>query len=384
MRFRCLIPILLLVLCAGSSVADDGEKPLRIFGYFQNSLQRWTDFEDHRAQTFFNLQQLNLLFQKDLNNSWAAFLNFEFLNNYSSQQRWGAARLEEAWVRYRLNEKLNLKLGLQIPIFNNLNEINNRTPLLPYITRPLVYESSFSDFLPLDEWVPPTAFVQSYGYLPAGEIKLDYAVYLGNSSNINDNPDLFQTGLDTTEAFLVGARLGLRRGDLKAGVSGTYEKTNVLAMFATELGMPARKLEDRPKVRYGADFSYGQGSWWFNGEYIVANFDTGTPRLELDLDFYYWTLGYNLSEQLLAYITYWDTEVHELAESSTTSPEDELHEDIRVYGAGTSYSVGERIRLKAQYARVVDDDRLRYFSTGTTEKKKNRFGVSSVAVSVLF
>ena len=92
MRFRCLIPFLLLVLCTGPSVADDGEKPLRIFGYFQNSLQRWTDFEDHRAQVFFNLQQLNLLFQKDLSHSWAAFLNFEFLNNYSSQQRWGSAR----------------------------------------------------------------------------------------------------------------------------------------------------------------------------------------------------------------------------------------------------------------------------------------------------
>ena len=181
----------------------------------------------------------------------------------------------------------------------------------------------------------------------------------------------------------MGGRLGVRRGDLKAGVSGTYEETNGLTVFATELGMPAMKLEDRPKVRYGADFSYGQGSWWFNSEYIVADFDTGTPRLELDLDFYYWTLGYNLSEQLLAYITYWDTEAHQVVESSTTSPEDEVHEDIRVYSAGASYSVGERIRLKAQYARVIDDDRLRYFSTGTTEKK-NRFGVSSVAVSVLF
>ena len=97
--------------------------------------------------------------------------------------------------------------------------------------------------------------------------------------------------------------------------------------------------------------SYAHGSWWFNSEYIVADFDTGTPRLELDLDFYYWTLGYNLSEQVLAYISYWDTEAHELAESSTTAPEDEL-QMIFAYTAPGHHTASESAFASRHNTRV--------------------------------
>ena len=93
----------------------------------------------------FNLQQLNMFFQRDITQQWTSFVNVEILNNYSSSRQWGALNLEEAWVKYRRNNFFSLKLGLQIPIFNNLNEIKNRTPLLPYIIRPLVYETSMSE-----------------------------------------------------------------------------------------------------------------------------------------------------------------------------------------------------------------------------------------------
>jgi hypothetical protein len=382
MRFRCLIPCLLLVLCAGPSVADEGEKPLRIFGYFQNSLQRWTEFEERRPQNSFSLQQLNLLLQKDISSTWVAFLNFEFLNNFSSKDMWGSARLEEAWVRYRKSEQFNLKLGLQIPIFNDLNEINNRTPLLPYITRPLVYESSFSDFLPVDEFVPPTAFVQGYGFLPVGELKVDYALYVGNTSGLNDDPDKGQTGIDTTEAFLVGGRLGVRINELKAGLSGTHEKSNGLTAFSHNRVEITDDLTDRPKFRYGGDFSYAYRRWLFNSEYISANFDEGTPRLEVDLDFYYVTLGYSLTEQTHLYATYWDTESHILDLDS--EQHDEENEEIQVYSTGVSFGISDRIRLKAQVARVITSEMRRTRAQNLVEKERDNFSVSSVAVSTLF
>ena len=380
MIFRRLMPFLLLVLWISPSVADDGEKPLRIFGYFQNSLQRWTEFEERRPQNSFSLQQLNLLLQKDISSTWVAFLNFEFLNNFSSKDMWGSTRLEEAWVRYRKSEKFNLKLGLQIPIFNDLNEINNRTPLLPYITRPLVYESSFSDVLPVDEFVPPTAFVQGYGFLPVGELKVDYALYVGNTSGLNDDPNKDQTGIDTTEAFLVGGRLGVRINELKAGLSGTHEKSNGLTAFSHDRVEITDDLTDRPKFRYGGDFSYAYRRWSFNSEYISANFDEGTPRLELDLDFYYATLGYYLTEQTHLYVTYWDTEFHVLDLDSGLH--DEENDDIRVYSTGVSFSVGDRIRLKAQVARVLSTETRRTAAQNLVERDK--FSVSSVAVSILF
>lgn len=154
---RLLLPILLV--WANLCFAQSGETPVKLFGYFQNSLQHWTTFEDREKQNSFSLQQLNLFVQKDLNRNWTAFVNLEFLNNFSSNRQWGAANLDEAWVRYRSSNKFNLKLGLQIPEFNNLNVIKNRTPLLPYIIRPLVYETSFSAFIKIEEFVPPRAFV---------------------------------------------------------------------------------------------------------------------------------------------------------------------------------------------------------------------------------
>jgi hypothetical protein len=119
--------------------------------------------------------------------------------------------------------RFNLKLGLSIPTFNNLNEINNRTPLLPYVIRPLVYETSFNEFIPIEEFVPARAFVQAYGFFPFGESKLDYAVFVGNSPNINSDPERGQTGTDTTATILVGGRLGIRYRELNLGFSATRE-----------------------------------------------------------------------------------------------------------------------------------------------------------------
>jgi hypothetical protein len=117
-----------LLAVAPNTFAQEREAPVKIFGYFQNSFLHWTTFEERPRQNSFSLQQLNLLFQKDLNPDWTAFINFEFLNNFTSGRQWGSAKLEEAWVKYRSDMRFNLKLGLLIPAFNNFNEIKNRTP----------------------------------------------------------------------------------------------------------------------------------------------------------------------------------------------------------------------------------------------------------------
>ena len=192
--------MLLICLCLGHSsvFSQSGESPLRIFGYFQNQFkEQGSPRQDRKINTFL-LQQLNLFFQKNLSKNWAAFVNFEFLNSFSISRNTGAMSLEEAWVRYRLNRKFNLKLGLQIPTFNHLNRIKNRTPVLPYIIRPLVYEASLSEVLPVDEFIPARAFVEVYGILPAGEVKFDYAVFFGNSPNVSTLEDPGQSGVDTT------------------------------------------------------------------------------------------------------------------------------------------------------------------------------------------
>ncbi len=382
-RQLCVMAILLLVSAPLSvSFAQREGAPLRIFGYFQNSLQHWTAFTDHPEQNSFGLQQLNLFFQKDISPSWTAFVNFEALNTFSSGRHWGAFNLEEAWVKYGADMRFNLKLGLQIPTFNNLNEIKNRTPLLPYIIRPVVYETSFGEFFPLEEFVPARAFVQAYGFFPAGQTKLDYAVYLGNAPDLNQNPQRGQTGVDTTIAFMVGGRWGIRYRELKLGLSGTYEKTDQFVRLASVLRRPPSNLRGLPITRLGGDLSFNLARFSYESEFIILDVNTGMPELELDLKFYYATLGYNFSNTLLGYASYWRTNGH----NAFLVPGAETIEDevIHITTLGLAYDLNDRIRLKSQWARVRDQGTIQIGSQDAIITIRDKFTIISAAVSVFF
>jgi hypothetical protein len=155
--------------------------------------------------------------------------------------------------------------------------------------------------------VPNRAFVQAYGFLPAGETKFDYAFYVGNSRNINSDPLKRgrQTGIDTTKALLVGGRLGIRHQELKLGLSATYEKRNDFAGLAQPLQVPQSKLKGLGGYRFGGDFSYNFSKFAFESEFISADIDEGIPELDLSLNFYYTTLGYHVTEQWFLYGSYW-------------------------------------------------------------------------------
>jgi hypothetical protein len=381
-RFNAFIFFLLLSIAGFDAFAQREDMPLKVFGYFQNSLQQWTAFQYQPAQNSFGLQQLNLFFQKDFYQNWTAFVNFEALNTFSSSRHWGALNLEEAWVKYSPNMKFNLKLGLQIPIFNNLNEIKNRTPVLPYIIRPLVYETSFGEFIPLEEFVPARAFVQAYGFLPAGEAKLDYAAYVGNSPNINDDPKNGQTGVDTTTAFLFGGRVGFRYRELKLGFSATHEKSNGFAEGAPLLGRPVADLQELPLTRRGGDLSFNLANFSLESEFINVDVNAGVPEVDLALDFFYITVGYRFTNVLYGYSSHWNTDVH----VTVLIPGDERmqDEDIIVSTAGLAYDLGDRIRLKGQFARVRDNNKVRFISQSLLENQQDGFNVWAMAVSVFF
>lgn len=387
-RFIRPIIFCLFILVVNNVHAQLEESPIKIFGYFQNSFQHWTTFEDRREQNSFSLQQLNFFFQKDLGRNWTALINFEFLNNFSSSHQWGAADLEEAWLRYRMNEKFSIKLGLQIPIFNNLNEINNRTPLLPYIIRPLVYETSFGEIFPVEEFIPARAFAQVYGFLPLGKAKLDYAIFLGNSPNINtsdyssfESPNE-QSGIDTTTTFMIGGRVGFRYGELKLGISATHERRNDFMSIADTIGRQPSELKEIPASRLGGDMSYGFANFWFESEFILVNVDPGIPELDLGLEFYYATLGYYWTEKLFVYGSYWITESNVKIRYLDGDYKEE--EEILVPNFGVAYNLSDRIRMKAQYARVKSDDTIRETNPNMVTKQDDNFSVYSVAISVFF
>ncbi|MGH7490866.1 MAG: hypothetical protein ACREOO_00575 [bacterium] len=360
------LAVLLLVSSAAFGQTDYAG--LKIFGYFQASLGFEEELQTQRQQNSFTLQQLNLFLQRDLTQSWTAFINMEFVNSYSSLLNWGAFSLEEAWINYRGSDQFKLKLGLLTPAFNNLNEIKNRTPLLPYIIRPLVYESSLREVFVVEDFAPARAFVQAYGFIPAGTAKFDYAAYLGNSPNINsDNSGSYgPTGLDTSRTFLFGSRVGMRYGFFKAGLSSTLDKED-LSPLADTLKVPERELHSILRTRLGGDLSYHDTEWLIEAEFISVYYDFDRPQFNFDLRFLYGTLGYHFSERFFAYGSYWFAHGNYLPIGD---------ESLKVPTFGVTYTLNDMIILKAQMAQVHAQ------RSNPAEKSKSAY--TYLAISVVF
>jgi hypothetical protein len=361
--------LLALLLSSGVSPihAQLAGSDIKVFGYFQASFGYRKDLDSTVENKSFSLQQLNLFLQKELAEKWTIFINFEMVNSFSSFRNWGAHNLEEAWVSYHRNAQFKLKLGLQVPTFNNLNEIKNRTPLLPYIIRPLAYESSFNEIIALDEFVPERAFVQLYGFIPAKDLKIDYAMFLGDSPNINSDPARGQTGVDTTKLFLVGGRLGLRTGNFKLGVSATSDHLN-FSRAALAQRYSTSSFKKVPRLRLGGDFSLNVGKWLWESEFIRVTYDDDIPELNIDKKFYYGTLGFQLTERFLAYGGYWFIGENAL-------PLRDL--DIIAPTVGAAFNLSEAIFVKTQYGPVR-------FETSRPAASENRADYYYLAISVVF
>jgi hypothetical protein len=362
------ITLALLLSCGVSPIhAQPAEDDLKVFGYFQVSLGYRNDLDSTVENKSFSLQQLNLFLQKELAQKWTIFINFELVNSFSSFRNWGAHNLEEAWVSYRRSEQFKLKLGLQVPTFNNLNEIKSKTPLLPYIIRPLAYESSFNEIISLDEFTPGRAFVQLHGFIPAKELKIDYAAFAGNSPNVNSDPKRGQTGVDTTKLFLVGGRFGLRTSNFKLGVSATYDHLDFSRSRLAQQ-FPSSSFKKVARLRRGGDFSLNVGKWIWESEFIRVTYDDDHPALDIDKKFYYGTLGYQFTERLLAYGGYWFI-------GENTLPDRDL--DIIAPTVGLAYNFSEAIFVKTQYGPVR-------FETSKPVASESRADYYYLAISVIF
>lgn len=381
------------------------EGPIEIFGYYQNSFE-YNALNNERDYTTFMTQQLNLIAQKDLAPRFRSFVNFEFLNTFDGSLGWGSASLKEAWVRYDAGQHFKLKLGLQLPVFNALNEIKTRSPLLPYIVRPIVYESSLKEIVNIEEYVPEQAFVQAYGVWPVLRSNVEYALFVGNSANVNNDISRGQTGIDTTRVLLVGGRLGINRNSFDSGfsefglgVSATYDRVNsyigVPALFIDdpdELAEAVPSYEEIPRWRVGGDLSVYWNRLYLKSEIISVSNKERSDLLDIDRLFYYGTLGIITSERSEFYVTYWATRESGFVQDRPNAPEYTLdqHADLDIYSFGVKYNLLPRVVLKAQYAYVQIDIKEKINDMRATiaqppfVKTNERFSVYALAVSVFF
>ncbi len=275
----------------------------------------------------FRLPQPNLFFARDFGDDFGAFVSAEFLNSYNSGEDFGIARLGEGWVRYEYGQSLKIKGGLLIPKFNNLNEIKNRTPLLPYITRPYVYEQSYKNLIGNGDYVPQRAYGQVYGTLPIGEVEFDYAAYVGNSDPgflTSGDASYPVSGTDTTYSKLFGGRVGVQYQGVKAGVSGTIDEANMreVDLSIAQTTVPQAGLGDVDRYRIGADLSFDINDFFVESEIISVTYSL-TDEQEaqwdglrqrpaysdvlgenLDQLFYYGVVGYQVTSNFDVHVLY--------------------------------------------------------------------------------
>jgi hypothetical protein len=107
-------------------------------------------------------------------------------------------------------------------------------------------------------------------------LKLDYAAYVGNSDPAYITSSISRTlasANDTTMFKLVGGRIGIRTGNLKAGISGTYDREKV----EENIGSIVLSARDVPRYRFGGDVSFRTGDFSFEGEFILCRFSMSDP-----------------------------------------------------------------------------------------------------------
>lgn len=301
------------------------------------------------------MQQLNLLFRKELNSSFTAFVNLEFLNNFSTERLWGDLNIDEAWLNYEHNPLLNVKAGLFIPKFGNLSEVKNRMPMLPYIVRPLIYETTLKYVISISDYLPERAFLQVYGNQYFDNLGLNYALYAGQSetSYLTSNhvaiPGEVLSGIpgtDTSKFKLFGGRLGMTYDDLRFGVSGTIDRDNqVLTTYQYNgLGLitgVSSIREDMKRYRLGFDLGFNYKNLFIDAELIKVMLDSKNTTEDIDKIFYYTTLEYDFSQEFYAYASY-----NYLEDKQNTL----IKEGLNGFLIGGGYRATNALVIKLQFA----------------------------------
>ncbi|MCB2204079.1 hypothetical protein KQI65_04965 [bacterium] len=325
-------------------------------------VQPWGSTEYHEERSSFAVQQLDVFLRKPIGEEFSIFVDLEYQLNYSSDKRWGALSLQEAWLNYTPSEMIGLKAGMLYPAFNNLNEIKNRLALLPYVFRPGAYERLLSDLFMAEDYLPEHAFVQLSGAIPHGDVFWDYAAYVGNAeasyiSRRDENGDIvndldqnfeFLSGVDPTQTDkkMFGGRLGIRarNENFKAGVSLTHDYDNLRDTTQYPKiyeGLRTPLKGDAERFRLGADLSGSIGPVRFESEFIrvLYSYDPAERMdVEFDLLFYYSMLGYQFTDRLFLYGTYQGGREVFGAEAEN-----------RTITAGAAFQINPAVTAKAQY-----------------------------------
>lgn len=391
--FRTVVCLLLFVPLA-LPLSAQSDNDLYIFGFSQTIFSH-KNIRDHvfpnednripfvldieRNTNSFALHQVNLFFNKPIDSRTTFFLNIEATGSYSTESQSGTFEIPEGWISHSISDELNIKVGLMLPTFNNLNEINNRLPLFPYLVRPVIYERLFDNLFVKEDYVPQQAYLQISGFTPVlKNYQLHYALQVGNSESSYHSKLDTGRGLDTdessalyrgenlTEFLAVSGRVGISNmlETVKFGISGSYDHDNKreprnesIARLPVGVLLPA--FGDIPRYRIGMDFSFSTDKWAFESEAIRVMHNHRqiheTPQfrsVNLNKFFAYANLTYSYSDRLFTYVGWDHIHDHSYEFLLEDSPDEK---GVNIPKTGLGYRTSFNAVLKAQWTSIRID-----------------------------
>jgi hypothetical protein len=384
------------------------QSAIEVYGYVQSAYvhfhNTWDPYppagEGNYTYHYMGTNQLNLFLSKDLGDNFTSFVNFEYINNYSSDKGFGAFNLQEAYIKWEYRDFLKVKFGQFIPQFNAMFEMYNKTPLLPYIVRPKLYDATSGNLVDIFDILPQKALLQIFGSIPVESINFEYALFMGNPANSfissptnNLLPSYVAYGQSAAKHFSFGGRFGIKSNSLRAGVSIHFDKNNQ-DNFVKDSSGTVVNLGSFNRFRFGADIDYKFGDFELIAEYLKTStslpsaiqdslnlWNSNDPYFvgnSFNQEFYYGTLLYNFSDKFFAYVMY-----------------DYLNDSVQpfyfgldgYYGGhlGCGYYINDDIIVKFQYTKNFQ--RFNTGDAGGTDSnpvKKYAEDVFAFGVSVTF
>jgi len=192
----------------------------------------------------------------------------------------------------------------------------------------------------------------------------------------------------------LGGAGGLRYSGLKVGISGTHEKLNAFSIFGRFFASPASRFAEMPLNRFGADLSYYWKDFTIEGEYISASIDREfAPGVKVNADFYYFTIGYYVTEKLFTYGLWSQLDITDFGINidQINPPADTVFSvfnsrtKVDLPSIGLAYTMNDRIVFKGQIMFVdIDLERSRINDNIIFERASHNLDRYALAVSVFF
>lgn len=284
--------------------AQDDEFKLNIYGYTAAKFAAYTPNNEPllnsqgKVRTTFSMFQTGLFLSGNVSSDWKYLVELQVQNDFSFQQLIGQNFIHQAWIEYRPTDAFGVRIGTSLAPFGYFNVIHSRPSLYWIIERPVVYQEQ--ELIGDIELVRAEfANLMASGALRlSDDAKLDYSLQVANTNRLG------HFGFDISATKQLSSRIALRTDAVTFGVSGA---ANVIEAVDSVAQSNKTCLAGDLQVRLGGFSLLSEVIWvykTFEGVPEARNFRRSNYEADHTHLSAFAFLGYDISEQWLAYVGY--------------------------------------------------------------------------------